>query len=699
MADENLSANKRKLFDANEENESSPSKKNLSESQDNLPSSSKSTSVEACDDEDFDIYSGNYDFYSINDKYGDHFPLHTAVEKNDWPAFMELLRIGIDIDAPRLDGDTALHIAVKTNNLDMIDCLLKYGANVYARTIYNGKIGYTALHLAAELSPQNTFEHLLSIKPNFHISSHLMRKRVLHCALNRRSVKMIKYLFKDTDINSIEHKGVKALLLSEEESTINPVTELNETPLFLAVKRGYIDLVKMILENGGNVYSHGNYVKYELCSVFHVAADINREDIMILLKNHGIIVNTITEYGLNALHIAVLNSNLPLAKTLIDWGIEVNQKGNVNSVNTRVTPLHIAVKNRNFILIELLITNKSIDVNATDGTHKSALYMAVEAERLDLIEFLLTRSTNIDIHMLNTKNGCTVLHRALELNNKNMVDLLLKYGANHDVLSIHGMHSIHVAADNGNLIAVENFLNSGIDVDLPVVAFGLRPLHIAVGNRSVPLVKLLLKKGADVDAFTVEGNPPLQFAVMFNNKKMTEILLKFGADINLVRKFPDQFDNIDQILKEHFIKLETANMYMNKESWFYCYYSNLVKKGKDFSKKSSRYAKEITRMKKAVIQNTTVNYNDYLIKSDNELASYARNRDVVNGFTQNQVIIKFPLYSKIIIKRFNKSLEHCKLFNHAEKFLTNLFCEFLPVTFLRNILEYLSIDDLKPFEN
>ncbi|XP_008557350.1 putative ankyrin repeat protein RF_0381 [Microplitis demolitor] len=698
MADENIAANKKRHLDGDEKNGNSPSKKDLSKSQDNLPPSSKSVSVD-CDNapqfEELDVSIASYDFYAINKKYCDHFPLHTAVERNDSFALTQILKTGVDIDAPCLNGDTALHIAVRTHNWNMIDCLLKYGANIYARTINKGKIGYTALHLAAELSPQNVFEHMLSTKPNFIISSHLMRERIIHFALLRRSVKMIKYLFKDTDINYIENEGIKTLLLSEEESTVNPVTEINETPLFIAVKRGYLNLVKMLLEIGGNIDILANYGKFGLCSVFHVAADMERKDILTLLINHDIFINTTTECGLNAVHFAVLNNNLFLTRTLVDWGVDVNQKGSLDQENRVLTPLHIAVKNKNFSMIELLISNKNTDVNATDGKNKSALYMAVEAQSLEVIEYLLTRSMSIDINLHNSERGFTALHRALELNNENMIDLLIKYGANLNVLTLYGLSSIHIVVNTGNLMAVENFLNRGADVNFPTKGLDLRPLHIAVGDDNKKMVQLLLKKGADVDGLTVDKKPALEFAIMHNNQKLTEILLKFGADINLVKIFPKEFNNIDWILKEHFIKLEIANMYVDKKGWFYYVYSNSVREGNSFGKKYSNFEKEIARLKKEVIKSTKVIYYDYLIKSHSELVSYARNRDIVDGFAPHQVIKKFPLYSKIIIKRFNKSLEHCKLLDHAEKLLSNLFCKLLPVTVLRQALEYLSIDDLK----
>src|ERR1051326_1065616 len=71
--------------------------------------------------------------------------LADAVMNGNKAAVRSLLLKKVDVNAPQVDGTTALHWAVRADDLDTVDLLLRAGANVSARN----REGMMPLELAA----------------------------------------------------------------------------------------------------------------------------------------------------------------------------------------------------------------------------------------------------------------------------------------------------------------------------------------------------------------------------------------------------------------------------------------------------------------------------------------------------------------------------------------------------------------------
>lgn len=96
---------------------------------------------------------------------------------------------------------------------------------------------------------------------------------------------------------------------------------------------------------------------------------------------------------------------------------------------------------------------------------------------------------------------------------------------------------LHNAAKTGNLAALEQLLEQGMDVDAPG-AYGATAMHRAVnpGRRLDPTKQLatvdfLIERGANVNARTTFGNTPLSF-VSSDNLAVAFRLIDAGANVN-----------------------------------------------------------------------------------------------------------------------------------------------------------------------
>ena len=92
--------------------------------------------------------------------------------------------------------------------------------------------------------------------------------------------------------------------------------------------------------------------------------------------------------------------------------------------------------------------------------------------------------------------------------------------------------SIHRAAWEGDIKAIEQHLAAGKDVDAKDDLYGDTPLLWAAGFGHKGVVEMLITKGADVNAKADGGWTPLHYATGGNDMEIVELLIDKGADMN-----------------------------------------------------------------------------------------------------------------------------------------------------------------------
>lgn len=320
---------------------------------------------------------------------------------------------------------------------------------------------------------------------------------------------------------SMNADKIKEILESRETFDINYKCSNNDTPLHIAVKTGQVKIIDLILNY--NIKSWYNFFGLGL----YYPADINVQN------NQG---NTPLHEAAKATTIKFVTS----AQHLLDnphHDIDVNIKNNEEN-----TALHVLVKSfferkksqsQELIDKKIKLINKLIEkgaqIDLKDKTGNTALHLALKTCNVEMLDTLVRGMQNqrmcINLNVQNN-NDETPLHiaaRYCKVNAKDIVNLLLNYGADVNIYNILSLRPLDVAILKDNKEVVEAILynqgqvsnlniNEQIGENITIekeykhiFSGGETALHLAtyIGNQYI--INLLLNAGIDRTIRNNEG--------------------------------------------------------------------------------------------------------------------------------------------------------------------------------------------------
>uniref|UniRef100_A0A914DN02 Major sperm protein n=1 Tax=Acrobeloides nanus TaxID=290746 RepID=A0A914DN02_9BILA len=184
----------------------------------------------------------------------------------------------------------------------------------------------------------------------------------------------------------------------------------------------------------------------------------------------------------------------------------------------------------NQIEIVRYLLEKGADLNRKDMNGSIALHYAAQNKNDNklIVELLLKHGA--DIEHQNTE-GETCLMTASSRNNIEVVCYLLEKGADSNIKDKYGRTALFYVVNENKLI-VKLLLEHGADIEHQNTK-GVTCLMYASYNNRIEIVRYLLKKGADVNRKDKNGSTALHYAARNknDNKLIVELLLKHGADI------------------------------------------------------------------------------------------------------------------------------------------------------------------------
>jgi ankyrin repeat protein len=229
----------------------------------------------------------------------------------------------------------------------------------------------------------------------------------------------LNYEFEDDDwqIENIDSKSIKEI---DKIYTLR-LSELIEFPLHFSANLGDFDGVTRALKKGEPVDSP-EAKKFSTALMF--ASERGFLDIVKFLLEEGAAPNYQNRLGFSALHAACSNNQLKVVQLLIEKGADVNIKDNASR-----TPLYFAVENNSMEIAKNLVS-KGAKLNMKTHNNWTPLYSAVKNNSLEMAQYLLEEGAQVNLP--SPKGVSSPLLIAAYNNNVDMVSLLLNAGADPD---------------------------------------------------------------------------------------------------------------------------------------------------------------------------------------------------------------------------------------------------------------------------
>ncbi|KAE8144480.1 ankyrin repeat-containing domain protein [Aspergillus avenaceus] len=223
---------------------------------------------------------------------------------------------------------------------------------------------------------------------------------------------------------------------------LTPLIDTRFSPLLRAVERNHGEIVPLLLDHGASLENTDRDGRTALMT----AAWKGHREVLKILIARGANANAKDKRNRNVLHNLAADKNWKrdeeVIKILLNTACEID--GELGKDELGRTPLHWACATGKPRFTELLLTRPHgprVDVNAVEYRTKNALHIAIAHGRDDIVQLLLKHGADIDAR---SDGGWTAFHYACE---KGCEDILL-----------NGITPLHLAAQNGHTGVVKILL-------------------------------------------------------------------------------------------------------------------------------------------------------------------------------------------------------------------------------------------------
>ncbi|XP_058449487.1 ankyrin-3-like isoform X2 [Malaya genurostris] len=453
--------------------------------------------------------------------------LHLAAKDGHFDIVQELLKRGANVDNATKKGNTSLHIASLAGQEEIIQLLLQYNASVNVQS----QNGFTPLYMAAQENHDECVNLLLAKGANPALATE-DGFTPLAVAMQQGHDKVVAVLLESDTRGKVRlpalHIAAKkddvkaAALLLENEHNPDVSSKSGFTPLHIAAHYGNVNVAQLLIEKGADV----NFTAKHNITPLHVACKWGKLNMVSLLIKNKARIDSITRDGLTPLHCAARSGHDQVIELLME-----NEADIIAKTKNGLAPLHMAAQGEHVSAARILLVNKS-PVDDITIDYLTALHVAAHCGHVKVAKLLLDRNADPNARAL---NGFTPLHIACKKNRIKVVELLLKHGATISATTESGLTPLHVASFMGCMNIVIYLLQHDASPDIPTVR-GETPLHLAARAKQSDIIRILLRNGAYVNAQAREDQTPLHVASRIGNVDIVMLLLQHGAKIDAVTK-------------------------------------------------------------------------------------------------------------------------------------------------------------------
>jgi len=304
-----------------------------------------------------------------------------------------LIENGADINSPDNNMNTPLHHAITHNRSDIALLLVQSDVEIKARN----NLKKTPIICCGETGSRVICHALINKGAVLEDQDSYGNTALSYCAMNGHT-DLCKLLIdsganlntqnsqKDTPLHlaTTHNRREIVRLLVEAKADVDINNHIQNTPLMSAVRANHHNIAEYLLQNGADINAED---RRQWSSTRHALFSNNFVILNMLVKDSNNNLNDVDSDGFTLLHFAIYHSHIKpaAASTLIKAGIDLNMRNAKGA-----TPLYYtAWKNRAEIAKEILETGKVDDVDDKNYSGETPLHTAIIDGHKEMISLLI----------------------------------------------------------------------------------------------------------------------------------------------------------------------------------------------------------------------------------------------------------------------------------------------------------------------
>jgi ankyrin repeat protein len=386
----------------------------------------------------------------------------------------------------------AIHVASKFGHREVVEALIALGADV---TVADGQ-GNTALHYAASEGHEDVLRLLVEKSGKMDCKSRI-EPTIIHEAAEGGHINIVRWILdRGVDVTTRDRNG--------------------DTALHLAASGGHEDTVRLLLERGANLATQNNAQSTAL----HMAATNGHTKVVRLLLDSEANIETRDINKWTPLGVAIGKDCEETVSLLI------KRKANPNIRNIHgITPLIRASQlNLYYIARMLLVNGAEVDRDGYQKWDEPLEKIVPVISTYPLKTFAIGSERSVCSNL-----GWTALHWASAERHKEIIRLLLQYGANPNHADYENWSPLWISLRFEDEKTVQLLLEHGADSNLQDHR-GQTMLYEASTLGFQDIASLLLTHGANVNAQAKFKKTALHAASMRGHLEIAQLLLDYGAE-------------------------------------------------------------------------------------------------------------------------------------------------------------------------
>ncbi|MDR3111657.1 MAG: ankyrin repeat domain-containing protein [Elusimicrobiota bacterium] len=404
-----------------------------------------------------------------------------AIQKDDYETFRSMLSAGENPNACDAIGHKALIVALSNKNSRIAQELVEAGADINAP--YKYVKGMTALMLAIENNMEETANFLIKYGANLTAKTE-DGTNVLMIASSKGMKSVVEniLLSDSVNINDRNQKGLSALSMSlnKHNDVAKILNDAGVIPvdIFEAVAFGSTSTVdKMISASTTPLVSK---VDAKGQTPLHHAYINNNYEIAVFLIEKGADINASDNSGLTPALICASNNSYDLMCLAIEYKADMLAKDTNN-----LAPIDYAVFFENYGMVEAIAKYDSQALDTVDINGFTPLDFAVASQNKRIVDLLMSSGAGIEL-----AKSERPLNIAVSFGNISLAKFFIDNGASINAKGISNMAPLIVAARNNDINMVRFLLENGAKTNTREDE-NFTPIDYAKKNENLEMVKLL----------------------------------------------------------------------------------------------------------------------------------------------------------------------------------------------------------------